>query len=223
MDDNIYETLIESKVNGTFKDVTKLLNNKEALDYTADNIIKQLGEHADEIDKIVCPFDDDIFANFLAEKMKIEVIKMNPYEGTCDKDISKGEKAIIVGTALCGGSLYYSMFSLLEYHHVETLGFVYIVEKVWHRGRYKLADSITSPLPLGVISAIKYGATTGIYVKFDCSKNNLGIRIFKVLSLHDNEAGVNWLDGPRPCEKKFPIERIIEISFNRKDWFKYHN
>lgn len=222
MEEKEFESFIDSKVNGTYKDLTRVYNNELALDYAVNNILLQLKDNFKLITKIVAPYDDYLFASSLAKKLNVEVIRLNPYEGTSDEDLTSDDKVLIVSSALCGGSLYFSMYSLLEDLNIEVLGFAFIVEKVFHRGRFRLLDLVTSSLPIGVISVIKYGSAVGTFVKFDCRHNNLGIRIFRVLSINDEEVGVNWLDGPRPIEKKFPKERIIAISFNRKDWYEYH-
>jgi hypothetical protein len=136
-------------------------------------------------------------------------------------ELSQDDGILIVGTALCGGSMYFSMYTLIEDMGANVLGFAFLIEKVWHRGRYKLMDNTLRGLPLGVISLIKYGVTVGNFVRFDCSAHGLGIREFRVLSVKDDEIGVNWLDGPVPCEKLFPKTRIIEMSFDKRTWVKY--
>ena len=224
MTDEIYDELITSSFDGTYKDISKLLENEEALNYTVDDIVNQWGERIDSnIKRIVCPVDDKVFAAALAKRLGIKVTECSPYEGIMidAEDLKPGDRVIIAGSAICGGSLYFSMYSLLEDMGYVVEGFAFIVEKVWHRGRYKLIDSITTTCKLGIVTAVKYGVTVGNFVRFDCRHNGLGIREFRVLSVQDKEIGVKWLDGPRPVEKKFPKERIIAISFNKLNWFKY--
>jgi adenine/guanine phosphoribosyltransferase-like PRPP-binding protein len=56
-------------------------------------------------------------------------------------ELSQDDGILIVGTALCGGSMYFSMYTLIEDMGANVLGFAFLIEKVWHRGRYKLMDN----------------------------------------------------------------------------------
>ena len=78
-----------------------------------------------------------------------------------------------------------------------------------------------TPIPMGIVTVVKFGVTIGNFVRFDCSARGLGIREFRVLRVMPDEIGVNWLDGPVPCEKVFPKTRIIEVSQDKVHWYKY--
>jgi adenine phosphoribosyltransferase len=223
MDDTIFDQLILSKPGDPYKDLTPLFSDKDAFRYAVDSMVKKLTPLNPKLTKVVCPSDDTTFAAALAYTLGLGVVILNPYDGlVASGDALKPEDGVlIVGSALCGGSLYFSMYSLIEDTGAHVLGFAFLLEKVWHRGRYKLLDSVTTDLPLGVVTLVRYGVTVGNFVRFDCSANGLGIREFRVLTVRDDEIGVNWLDGPKPCEKMFPKTRIIEMSFDKKDWTKY--
>ncbi len=224
MDDSVFDKLIVSDPNHpSFKDLSALFSDKEAFHYSIERMVGRLTPLDKRITKIVCPTGDTTFASALAYRLGLGLIVLNPYDGL----ISQGEfltpedGVLIVGSAICGGSLYFSMFSIINDMGAKVLGFAFLIEKVPHRGRFKLLDSISTELPLGVITIVKYGVTVGNFVRFDCSANGLGIREFRVLSVKDDEIGVKWLDGPVPCEKLFPKTRIIEASFDKKFWYKY--
>jgi adenine/guanine phosphoribosyltransferase-like PRPP-binding protein len=223
IDDSVFDRLIVSKNGGTYKDVAPLFSDWAAFSYTIDQMVKRLEPLDKRITKICCPSGDTTFASTLAYKLGLGVIVLNPYDGliVSGNELSPEDGILIVGTALCGGSMYFSMYTLIEDMGASVLGFAFLIEKVWHRGRYKLMDNTLRGLPLGVISLIKYGVTVGNFVRFDCSAHGLGIREFRVLSVKDDQIGVNWLDGPVPCEKLFPKTRIIEMSFDKRTWVKY--
>ncbi len=222
MDDSVFDELIINKPGTYFYDVTPLFSDGLAFSYAIDRMVEELGDVSD-VTKIVCPAEDTTFAAALAYRLHVGLVILNPYDGLirADGSLDAGDRALIVGTALCGGSLYYSMYNLIIERGAEVVGLAFLLEKLFHRGRYKLMDLISSSLPHGVKSVVKYGVTIGNYVRFDCSARGLGIREFRVLRVMDDEIGINWFDGPTPCEKIFPKTRIIEVSQNKMQWFKY--
>lgn len=224
MNDEIFDKyIITDPKNPTFKDLAPLFSNQEAFKYAVDSMVEKLSPLDKRVTKIVCPTGDTTFASALAYRLGLGVIILNPYDGL----IASGEYfepddgVLIVGSAICGGSLYFSMYSIIQDMGAQVLGFAFLIEKIPHRGRYKLLDSVSTELPLGITTLVKYGVTVGNFVRFDCSAHGLGIREFRVLSVRNDEVGVKWLDGPVPCEKLFPKTRIIEVSFDKKDWCKY--
>jgi adenine phosphoribosyltransferase len=224
MDDTFLVSKIVSKKGDPYKDLTPLFSDREAFRGAVDMMVQRFNPLDKRLTKIVCPAGDTTFASALAYKLGLGVIILNPYDGLVVSGdyFTPQDGILIVGSVICGGSLYFSMYSLIEETGAKVLGFAYLVEKVWHRGRFKLLDSVSTGLPLGVVSLVKYGVTVGNFVRFDCSAHGLGIREFRVLSVKDDEIGVNWLDGPTPCEKIFPKTRILEISFDKKLWYTYH-
>lgn len=225
MDESVFDRLIISKPGDPYKDINPLLSDKDAFKYSVDCLIEKLKPllEGHNVTKIVCPAGDTTFASALAYTLGLGVIILNPYDGLIASGdyLSSEDEVLIVGSALCGGSVYFSMYSLIEDMGAKVLGFAFLIEKLAHRGRYKLLDSVSTELPIGVVTVVKYGVTVGNFVRFDCSHNGLGIREFRVLRVLDNEIGVNWLDGPKPCEKIFPKTRIIQVSFDKKHWDKY--
>ncbi len=222
MDDSVFDELIISKPNSYYKDLTPLFSDGDAFAYSIDRMVGELGD-VSSITKIVCPAEDTTFAAALAYRLQVGLVILNPYDGLirADGSLEAGDRALIVGSALCGGSLYYSMYNLIIERGASVAGLAFLIEKLFHRGRSKLMDLIPETLPMGIKSVVKYGVTIGNFVRFDCSAHGLGIREFRVLRVMDDEIGVNWFDGPTPCEKIFPKTRIIGVSFDKSHWFTY--
>ncbi|MFA6624315.1 MAG: hypothetical protein WCS80_00930 [Bacilli bacterium] len=222
-DDSVFDRLIVSKEGDTFKDIKPLLSDRDGFKYAVQTLVRKLTPLDKRLTTVVCPSGDTTFASALAYELGLGVVILNPYDGLVESGeyFHKDDGVLIVGSAICGGSLYFSMYSLISDMGAHVLGFAFLIEKVWHRGRYKLLDSVSTDLPLGVTTGVRYGVTVGNFVRFDCTAHGLGIREFRVLSVRENEIGVNWLDGPSPCEKIFPKSRIIQVSFDKKEWFKY--
>lgn len=221
--DEIFDKYIISKPGDPYKDITPLLSDPKAFKAAVDAMVEKLGPLDPSIKKIVCPSQDTTFASALAYTLGLGVCVLNPYDGfvTSGEYFQPGEGVLVVGSALCGGSIYFSMYSLIEDMGAKVMGFAFLLEKLEHRGRSKLLDSVFTPIPMGIVTVVKFGVTIGNFVRFDCSAHGLGIREFRVLRVMPDEIGINWLDGPVPCEKVFPKTRIIEVSQDKVHWYKY--
>lgn len=223
LQDEIFDKYILSKEDDPYKDLTPLFSDQKAFKVAVDSMVERLTPLDKSITKIVCPAGDTTFASALAYNLGLGVVVLNPYDGlvASGEFFTPEDGVLIVGSALCGGSIYFSMYTLIEDMGAKVMGFAFLIEKLAHRGRYKLLDSVFTSLPLGVVTVVKYGVTVGNFVRFDCSAHGLGIREFRVLRVMKDEIGINWLDGPVPCEKVFPKTRIIEVSQDKIHWYKY--
>ncbi len=223
LNDEIFDKFIISKKDDPFKDMTPLFSDQKAFKVAIDSMVEKLTPLDKSITKIVCPAGDTTFASALAYNLGLGVVVMNPYDGllSAGEYFHPGEGVLIVGSALCGGSIYFSMYSIIEDMGAKVIGFAFLIEKLEHRGRYKLMDTVSTNIPVGVVTVVKFGVTIGNFVRFDCSAHGLGIREFRVLRVMKDEIGINWLDGPVPCEKVFPKTRIIEVSQDKIHWYKY--
>lgn len=223
LQEEVFDNYILSRENDPYKDLTPLFSDQKAFRIAVESMVEKLTPLDKSITKIVCPAGDTTFASALAFNLGLSVVVMNPYDGlvASGDSFKPGEGVLIVGSALCGGSLYFSLYTLIEDMGAKVMGFAFLIEKLQHRGRYKLLDTVSTNIPVGIVTVVKYGVTIGNFVRFDCSAHGLGIREFRVLRVTDNEIGINWLDGPVPCEKVFPKTRIIEVSQDKVHWFKY--